>query len=302
MVQNLDYFYLAEKLRIYCSILSRQSVVNSKFDLFFFEEIINHVEKHKFEEIPAISIYYQIYLTQTDVENEEHFFKLKELLNHHYMLFPPRQAYDMYTFAINYCIKKSNAGTASFLKELFLLYKELLQKNHIISNIEFSPWHFKNISMVGLRFKEYDWVEFFINKYQNYLPEAFRTNAVTYNLANLYFYQKKYDKVSQLLQTIEYEDFTYNLGSKSMLLATYYETDEIEPLFSLFESFRTFLNRHKKFPANRRQNYLNLIKFTKKLTKLPARDKKGIQKLKEEVEATKNIASRNWLLEKIDEF
>ena len=87
-----------------------------------------------------------------------------------------------------------------------------------------------------------------------------------------------------------------------MLLATYYETDEIEPLFSLFESFRTFLNRHKKFPANRRQNYLNLIKFTKKLTKLADRDKKGIQKLKEEVEATKNIASRNWLLEKIDEF
>ena len=28
MVQNLDYFYLAEKLRIYCSILSRQSIVN----------------------------------------------------------------------------------------------------------------------------------------------------------------------------------------------------------------------------------------------------------------------------------
>ncbi len=302
MVQNLDYFYLAEKLRIYCSILSRQSIVNSETDLLFFEEIINHVEKYKFEDIPAITIYYQIYLTQTELEKEEHFFKLKELLNEHYKLFPPSQAYDMYTFAINYCIRKSNAGAANFQTELLSLYKELLQKDHIISNIEFSPWHFKNITMVGLRHGEYDWVEKFINEFQHFLPANFRLNAVTYNLANLYFYQKKYDLVIEKLRDIEFEDFSYNLNSKTILLATYYETDEIEPLYSLFDSFRAYLRRHRDLSGPRRVLYTNLIKFTKKLTKLTYRDKKGIQKLKEEVEATRNIASRNWVLEKIQEF
>lgn len=302
MVQNLDYFYLAEKLRIYCSILSRQSIVNSKTDLLFFEEIISHIEKHKFDQIPAITIYYQIYLTQTDIENEEHFFKLKELLNEHYELFPPSQSYDMYTFAINYCIRKSNAGAANFLKELFFLYKELLQKDHIISNIEFSPWHFRNIVAVGTRHGEYDWVENFINEFQHFLPSNFRLNAVTYNLATLYFYQKKYDLVIEKLRDIEFEDFSYNLNSKSMLIATYYETEETEPLYSLFDSFRTYLRRHRDLPGSRRVLYTNLIKFTKKLTKLTYRDKKGIQKLKEELEATKNIASRNWLLEKIAEM
>lgn len=302
MLLNLDYFYLAEKLRVFCSILSRQYLIESEAELVFYEEIVNYVEKNDFDHVPAIAIYYQIYLTQTDSDNKEHYLKLKELLNEHYHLFPPAQAFEMYTPAVNFAIRMLNTGVPEGAEEVFQTYKELLDKESIIKNIEFSPWHFRNAITVALRLKEYDWTENFIQEYQHYLPESFRENAVTFNMALLYFYQKKYDKVIEKLRDIEFEDFTYNLNSKTMLIATYYETDEIEPLYSLFDSFRAYLRRHRDLPVSRRVLYTNLIKFTKKLTKMTFRDKKGIQKLKEEVEATKNIASRNWLLEKIAEM
>ena len=88
-----------------------------------------------------------------------------------------------------------------------------------------------------------------------------------------------------------------------MLIATYYETDEVEPLYSLTDSFRTYLNRHKTdIQEHRRVSFLNLIKFTRKLTKIMPGDQKAIEKVLEEVGQTKNIASINWLKEKITEL
>ena len=156
--------------------------------------------------------------------------------------------------------------------------------------------------VIALRLGKYDWTEKFIKDYQDSLPESSRENAVTYNLAQVYFYQKRHEEVIKLLQTVEYDDVAYNLGSKSMLLATYYETDEIEPLYSLFESFRAFLNRHKDIPAERRESYLNLIKFTKKLTRIVPGEKRELEKIRDDAERIKNIASFNWLQEKIAEL
>lgn len=98
---------------------------------------------------------------------------------------------------------------------------------------ELSPWDFRNIVVLGLRLGETDWVENFINTHKNFIPEAMRANAVSFNLAQVYFYQKKYEKVMVLLQKVEYEDLTYNLNSKSLLLIAYYELQEIETLHSL---------------------------------------------------------------------
>lgn len=83
---------------------------------------------------------------------------------------------------------------------------------------------------------------------------------------------------------------------------TYYELDEQDALFSFLESFKVYINRHKTVAQERKDLYLNLIKFVKKLTELPPRDRKALQKLKDEIEITKNVASLNWLKEKVIEL
>jgi len=110
-----------------------------------------------------------------------------------------------------------------------------LEKELIFNEGELSPWVFKNIVLSGLRLGEYDWTEKFIKDYKERLPDESKNNAVTFNLAQLYFFKKDHDKVIRLLHQVEYEDPAYNLNSKIMLIATYYETDELEPLYHLFE-------------------------------------------------------------------
>ncbi len=300
---NLDAFFLAEKLRLYASALTQQQYVAQEYRIKFMDEILAYLrQSNEHLHTPAVAVYFQVLLTVSEQDRVEHYFKLKELLDQYGLYFPKDEALELYGSAINYCIRKINRGQQEFLEELFILYNQLIDKEIIFLNDEFSPWDFRNIVVIALRLGRYEWVEKFIHDFNHKIPEIYRDNAVTYNLAQLYFYQKKYDKVIEQLRNVEYEDATYNLNSKTMLLTTYYETEEFEPLYSLFESFRTYLNRQKELPQYRKEQYKNLIKFTKKLTRIMPGDKAALQKLKDEINATGNVASLSWLMEKVEEL
>jgi len=162
-----------------------------------------------------------------------------------------------------------------------------------------TPWSFKNIVTNGLRLNEFDWVENFIREYSPFLDPRYRDNAVTFNLAQLFFYKKDYSKVISQLSHVEYDDMTYNLNSKTLLMASYYELDEIEALGSLLDTFRVYLSRNKELPAVRRKHYLNTIKIVRRLSKVIPGDKIEIEKLQKEVNNTQGVVSRNWILEKL---
>ncbi len=303
ILNNLDRFYLAEKLRYSCSVLSQTSMVSHEYKLLFIDEILRHIENYEYEDVPPVVIYYQIYLTQIETENEVHYFKLMKLLDNYGDLFPKTEAEFIYQAALNYCVRQLNMGSQQFLEEYFKIFVILLEKEFLFTDDELSPWHFRNIVVIALRLGKINWTKDFINSYKRYLPESMRENAVSFNTAQLYFSQKQFEKVLELLRNVEYEDITYNLNSKTMLLSTYYEIDEIEPLFSLMDSFRTYLNRHKDISPSKRKPYMNLIRFTKRLTKLIPSDKKGIEKLNAELEKEKeNVSSLSWLKEKIAEL
>ncbi|MBX2930021.1 MAG: hypothetical protein KF852_19465 [Saprospiraceae bacterium] len=302
IANNLDAFYLAEKLRIYSSVLTQQHFVSQEYKVKLIDEIVEHLRHNDYRDTPSVAVYFQIFRTVSEQDKFEHYFKLKELLDQYGLMFPKDEALTIYYSAINYCIRQINHGNLQFNEELFDLYNDLINKEIIFVNDELSPWTFRNIVVIANRLGRYDWTENFIMTYSRKIPEAYRENAVTYNLAQLYFYQKKYDKVIEQLRNVEYEDVSYNLNSKIMLLTTYYETDELEPLYSLFDSLRTYINRQNNIPKDRKENYKNLIKFTKKLTRIMPGDDKALQKLKEEIATTGNVASLNWLQEKIEEL
>ena len=296
----LTIFFLTEKLRCYCNVLS-QKTSNIKYQIVFSDEILALARKHK-KDIPSIAIYYQIYLTYVESKNEDHYFKLKNLLKDYGQKFHSVEARALYDSSLNYCIGRINQGHTHFLQELFELYQDYLKKEAIYVEGELHPFHFKNIVHVALRLKQYDWTENFIYSNKERLPESSRENAVTFNLARLYYYKKNYERVISLLQEVEYEDIVYSLSSKSLLIATYYESNEIEALYSLFESFRAFLNRRKDLTETKKRNYLNTIKFTKRLVKILPGDRSAIEKLKADIEMTKDISDLKWIKEKIAEL
>ncbi len=299
---HLDTFFIAEKLRYYCYALARKPIVDHHYDFLFLEEIIRQVEENQFNEITPINFYYQIYLTQKFPAIKSHYLKLKRLIREHLDELPSLEAKEIMDAASNFCIQKINEGQEEYTREYFDLYKESLRNELIFVNGVLHPWNFRNLIVSGLRLGEYVWVEDFIMQYQWRLDERYRANSVSFHLANLYFYQKKYTNVIEQLREVEYEDPSYNRNSKTILIATYYELDEIEPLISLLSSFSIYLRRTTSLATKRKEGYHSLIKFVRALIRIESSDKIALEKLRVKIASTDLVVNKAWLLEKIDEM
>jgi hypothetical protein len=299
---NLDIFYFSEKLRLFCTALPSFMVAAHEYDLSFQEEILAIIEKKRFDHVPTVMVYFKLLRLFIDPSDEDNYFSLRQSISENSFLFPKNELTEIYSNIINYATNQINKGNSKFSHDLFNFYKEVISQNILLEDQSFSPWHFRNIVVIGLRLKEFSWIEEFINNYAPLLPENQRENALIFNMALLYFYQKKYDLVIRKLQSVEYDDYTYNLNSKNILICTYYESQETEALFFLLDSFRAFLNRNPNIPEKRKDYYRNFISFTKKLAKLAPRDEKSRVKLTTDVQQSENVASKNWLLEKLAEW
>lgn len=300
-IARLDKFYLFNKLKYACTRLNNRNILGGDFQDILLEGLLQQLDSSPYATDPAILIYLRIYQMLTRKEETEHYEILRKMLADSALLFAVEEARHLYAFAMNYCIGRINKGDGNFLREIFDLYKESLARKILLENGTISPWDFKNIVVVGLRLSEFDWVEAFIFDYKDNVPFEQRENAFTYNLAKLHFYKREYSEVLKLLQKLEYEDVFYNLDAKVMLLKIYFESREIEALDSLIDSFRSFLRRNKLISDSHRTNYLNLLLFVKKLSRIRYGDKKRLQQIQLKFEATKQIADKDWLREKMNE-
>jgi hypothetical protein len=247
-------------------------------------------------------IYRHVLYTLLEPEDETHFTALKKLLPQHSALFQPDELRNLYTYAMNYCIRNINLGKPQYLRELFDIYRELLQRDLLLDNNQLSPWDYKNILTTALRLGEYEWSHRFLHDYKSRIDRRLRANAFTYNLARYYFAMKQYNKVLPLLQDVKYDDIFYQLDSKSTLLKIFYEQDEYSALQSLKESFMALLRRKRLMSEQNRVNYRNLIHWTLQLSKADVRDKLKLRRMRKEISAASNVADKSWLLEKVDEL
>jgi len=74
-VDNLDYYYLSNRLRYSCAILGREMLLQEKFNNVFLDQIFEFLSKSNLDHVPSVSIYLQIALMYLEPDNEEHYKK-----------------------------------------------------------------------------------------------------------------------------------------------------------------------------------------------------------------------------------
>lgn len=300
---HLDCYYIIQKLRHYCDILGYHNFLSTQMTVQLPANFLTWIEENKYLEAPAVHIYFLITKMLLSPEDESFFLELKNLLLTKEKLFQKTELKSFYVHLLNYCIdKKINLGRPDFFYELFDIFKTVLDREILLENGIINPQDYKNIITVGLQVKEFSWVENFIQTYTEKLPPEEQENAKIYNLAKVYFQQNQYDKVIELLREVEYQNHTYALGGKLMLLKTYYELNEYLALDSLIDSFRIYLRRNKMISKEVRQQYMNVLRFVKKLSKVMPGDTDATAKIRREIDECKALADKNWILQKIAEL
>lgn len=301
MSYNLDVFFIAEKLRSYCTLLSWNQRFKLNKKIIGIDVILKLAQSPFFKDYPPIAIYYIISIIKGKEEYSEDYFKLKNLLIENIHHFDKKEAKDLLDLVIGYCVTLANRERPEFEKEAFEWYKLGLKNEVIIRDEHISPTTFRNIIALSLKLGEISWAEEFIQEYSKFLDPLVRESNLNFSRARVEWHNKNYKKVIQYLAYTEYTEVFQALLSRNLLLLAYYELEEFETLESLLSSFKLYIDREKTYAKNRKTQYYNLIRFTRALVKIDKKQKTKILKLKEEILKTNPVVSKMWLLEKAEE-
>ncbi|MFN0016256.1 MAG: hypothetical protein ACKVU2_17080 [Saprospiraceae bacterium] len=299
---HLTVFYLSEMLRQACSALTHQAIGAQQYDKNLLQTVLRLAEGSDWlTDHPAVALYYHLCRALLEPEQPAYFESWKTVLAAHAGQFAPVELRGLHLLGINYCIRRMNSGDKPFVREAFELYRSGLEKDLLAESGWLTGFTYKNVIRIGTALGEHEWVQAFFEQYKSALHPRERDALYRYNLAFLFFQKQDFARAMPLLQQLDLEDRLNLLDARRMLLRSYYELDEHKALESLLTSFGAYLRRQKDLGYHRDLN-LNLVRFTKKLLEVPPGNKKSLEKLRQQIVATEQVAEKAWLLEKVGRF
>ncbi len=296
MTDALNTFFIGQKLRQACAALSHKALSKSDVTIDFLPEILSFIQQNEhILEIPLVAIYFHIYHAISDLEDKTHFHELKKILLEKNVHFNMTERKELFIHGINCCIQRMNKGQTEYQREVFELYQKGLENKVLIDDNTLSRFTYKNIATLGAGLEEFEWTEVFLYEYKDFIEEKFREGTFQHSLAAFYFRKKDYDKCMELLRNVEFEDVLHDLDVRRMLLRIYYDLGEFEALDAHLETFKTFIYRQRDLGYHR-DAYLNLIRFTKKISNEKGSKHLIIKQLKIDIENTNPMIEKTWLL------
>ncbi|MBL7795832.1 MAG: hypothetical protein JNJ90_04940 [Saprospiraceae bacterium] len=296
---HLTVFYLSEMLRQACSALTHQAIGAQPYDKNLLQTVLHLAESGNWlTDHPAVALYFHLCKALLEPEQPAHFESWKTVLATNSGQFAPVELRGLHLLGINYCIRRMNSGDKAFVREAFELYRSGLEKELLAESGWLSGFTYKNIIRIGTALGEQEWVQGFFENYKTALHPRERDALYRYNLAFLYFQKQDFARAMPLLQQLDLEDRLNLLDARRMLLRSYYELGEHKALESLLTSFGAYLRRQKDLGYHLDLN-LNLVRFTRKLLETRPGNKKALEKLREQIVATEQVAEKAWLLEKV---
>lgn len=299
-MDKLDQFYIASKLRSSCLMQNFRDLHISDYQPKFLEGIVELIDQSELKEVLFIRIYRKILLTLLEPDVESHYHELVADLDNCHEEFSPAGLNEIYSFARNYCVKKINSSRPEYLKILFDLYKKMIEREVIFRGGYLPQWDYKNMVTLCCKLGFTDYGEKFLEEYRERIHPDFRKNAFNFNSAGLFFYKKDYDKTLSFLQKVNLSQSSYHIETKTLLMKTYYELQEMIPLFSLFDSFNIYLRRSKEISPERKNKYTYFIKYLKRISRIRLGGSVDPVKVKTQMNAEKGMIDITWLNAKAD--
>lgn len=301
---TFDQQYIAGKLKHVCRIISYQGLYKQEYDLGLLPAVLHYLEQHsKLLQTPLIALYYTYYKVSTQPEQAQDYFQeFKKYLFNYQDFLAQEEVKDLYILATNYSIKLLNQDPQQKqVLATFELYQKALEKGVLLEKGKMSPFAFTNIVAVALGAAHYEWTATFMEEYAPHLPPRVREAYTAYNYSRWHYFQEQYEEAANLLSADDFEDVHLSLSAKILLLKVYYALDEIQLLEGLLNRFSTFLSRKKEL-AYHKENYNNIIRFTRRLVALNPFSEKAKSKLRQEITKTPLLTERTWLLEELDKI
>lgn len=308
MIENLELFYLTNKIWLDCNMLSSQNFLKSNYSFEKTEELIGNLPKEYLQLHSSLNIYIDAFnLLKTPSNNNYFLLKINYQKKIKTLNISDRR--DLLVYLLNYAIFQYNKGELIFLNESFGLFKLGLNQALFVENSRFDENTFSNCCIVAARLGEFGWANNFINTYAQYLDEKYSKDIKTLSQAYLLFYQNNYKDLIEAISSYQFARLIDIQRAKSLLLRSYFDLFLSDnSYYSLFVSYANayekFLRRDAFTLETKIVLYLNLIKNLRKIAKLIQNknwNTKWKNKFKQKIIA-ENLILKQWLIEKLNQL
>ena len=268
------------------------------------EPFMKYLEKEKKPFTEIILIYFYCTRFMNDLNANEFYYKVKPLLKKNMRNIIRSEIINIYLTLNAFCVAKIRNGEQEYERELFNLYKDMLDENLLTEGeLHLHITIFNNIITMGLKLGEYEWVIQFLDKYSEKLLPEFRETMYNYSYSQYYFYRKEFEKALAHINKVNFENYYIKSGVRTLLLKIYYELKYTESFFSLADSLKHYLSGDKQIPEDKRTTDYNMVSLTTRLFKHRLEpSKSGLDDLKFDIQNTRTGSHKEWLVEKINEL
>ncbi len=306
VVEDLDISYLMKKLNYACDAINRKTIIvqESSQALYPIDDLIKtpSYQKNNF-----IKLYHAISHTLPGSEKgEEGFHRLERLLNNLKTAeLEKNDLNEIYTHALNFCVRRIIEGKIEYRNNLFDLYEQLLQRKLIYKDQCLHLGRFKNIISLACQMGKTDRARELLNNHKKEIDIRHQESAYNYLIASILFYEKQFEEaIGHLIIINTTIDFFFAINTRTLLLRCYYELGGAYN--RLFKHTRTtiaaFIRRNKNANKEKKALYGNFCKFAYQVyLKRKGYGKKTLTELEGIIKSTK-MSHKDWILEKLAEL
>ncbi len=296
---SVDQIYYAQKLKFACLALSHQAVYKHDYSLNNVAWVIERVHLEGLEEVALIGSYYWAYQTISNPDSDQFFQGFIDYIKLKEEELERDDLQTLYFFAINHCIRKLNTGEKDYGLLGLDIYERTLENNILLIDGFLSRFSYRNIAMMAIRAEQYEWAEKFSHDYVDRLRKDDKQSAYRFNLALVHYYKEDFSTALSHIQEADFKDQLIHLAAKTLQAKIYYELEAEKALNSLLDSLDIYLIRNKIIGYHK-QNYKNIIKYFKRLSRLNPYDKDAKSKLLKKVNNEEVFTEKKWIIEKLN--
>jgi len=295
---DLDVFYAVSRLKIACEMANRQNQVSQVASLEVLPAIAELSKSKTISNHPLFLLYLKVYEL---VSFQQHFqFKdLEHLLKANRQAIDPEEFHAILSYLHNHIAVCIRRGDDSYWEMAHNLNMFAVENSVFDRSGEISSSQFNNIVNVACISKDLKWASSFIKKYEQFLPEGIRRDAVALAEAMILFEEKRYMEAVYKLSDVTFSDLPHAIRSKSLILRSYFEIADgnldTEGFCLVFE---LYLKRHQTPKRELITATANFVKIVKKLI----RRKETKEAITHEIQNANPIYFKSWLLEKAADY
>ncbi len=310
-----DYFeryFTLVTLQIEANNVVRNRLEKGQSSDSYLQVVMQVSEKPEFVSSSAINFFRHLVILLQDQEAED----LDQFKKSAFETFDQLSRFEQ-DFAINllrsYAVPMANNGSVPHRQFILDLYKIELERGFFANII--STGAFMNIASLGLSVDEFDWVDYFVNNFNQHLPQDEREITLNY-CKGIWYYQKglKSNSLEDFYNAIQSMNLVpiragakFDIRVRPSLLRIHYEIFErgketLDELLSQARNFERHLNGSGLYSEPAQASYHSFLRYFKTLARLvssPNLKKSTVLRFLNKLDLEEgNITLKSWLQEK----